>query len=73
MITEDWVRIPIRIQDIIPIGIGSAKVYRDGRMEVILPSGERFGQSLQEAFRSGQIESLLLVPVPFRGSEEKSP
>lgn len=64
MITEDWVRIPVKVQDIITIGIGSAKIDRDGSIEVILPSGEMFGRATQEAFRNGAIEALMIVPIP---------
>lgn len=64
MITENWVRIPVKIQDIITIGVGSAKIDRDGNIEVTLPSGETFGRATQEAFRSGAIEALMIVPIP---------
>lgn len=64
MITEDWVRIPVRIQDIVTLGIGSAKIDREGYIEVTLPTGEMFGRAAQEAFRSGAIEAFMLVPIP---------
>ena len=64
MITEKWVRIPVKAQDIVTLGIGSAKIDRDGNIEVILPNGERFGQSLQKAVRAGEIEALMIVPIP---------
>lgn len=66
MITENWVYVPVRIQDIVEIGIGSVKIDTNGRMDMVLPSGDYHGKQIQEAFRKGEVECVMLTVVKKR-------
>lgn len=71
MITERWVRIPVFVRDIVPIGVGSAKIYSDGNIEIVLPTGTNFGKRVQQAVRNGEISGLLLSVHPSDPEEGK--
>lgn len=63
MITENWVIIPVRIQDIVSYGIGSAKIDLDGSMTFTIP-GSMFGKEVEKKVRNGAVEAFMLSPVP---------
>lgn len=67
MITEDFVIIPLEVRGVVPYGIGSVKIDQYGRMDFIAPSGEFFGQEVQEQFRKGEITALRLEVVTRPG------
>lgn len=63
MITPEWVRVPVEVVSIVPYGIGSAKITRDGDIEITLPSGNTWGRHIQELIREGKVTGLTLEPI----------
>jgi branched-subunit amino acid aminotransferase/4-amino-4-deoxychorismate lyase len=48
---------------IVPVGIGSAKIYENGRIEItITDTGNHFGQELFELAKMRMLEGLLIIP-----------
>lgn len=64
LITEHFVIIPMEVQGIVPYGIGSVKIEKDGNMTFIAPSGKMFGRDLEKKFRAGEISAVRLEWVP---------
>lgn len=69
---DGWIRVPVRSEGLVPIGIGSAKITAEGEIEIILPSGKYFGQYLYQKAQEGWLDYLLIKPMlkePEGGSD----
>lgn len=62
MFHDNWARIPVFYQGIVPVGLGSAKVIESGGIEIILPAGDSLGTEWYKMARNGLLDGLLLKP-----------
>lgn len=63
MIHGNYIIIPLEVSGVVPYGIGSVKVERNGDMTIIAPSGHFFGRDVDQMFREGKITALRLEMV----------
>lgn len=71
---DGWIRVPVRMQRIVPIGIGSAKITEQGQIDILISNvaGGNFGVELFEMAREGLLTGLIIMPELIPAEEAKS-
>jgi hypothetical protein len=70
MITPDWIRVPIDIVQIVPMNIGSAKITKDGKTDILIMMPDEYWKKIQQDVRDGKIESLRITPIYNETNQE---
>lgn len=64
MITKEFVLIPVRRPGFMQIVIGSVRINPDGEMTFVISGGTDFAKKIQNDFRNGKVEAMLVHAVP---------
>ena len=68
---DGWVRVPVRMQRIVLVGIGSAKITEQGVIDIVVSNlaGGNFGMELYDMARTKQLAGLIIVPELYPEEE----
>lgn len=71
---DGWIRVPVRMQRIVLIGIGSAKLTEKGEIEITVSNlaGGNFGRELYDMAIRGDLAGLIITPEMYPAEEAGS-
>ena len=63
MIVDNFVIVPLQVQQIVPYGIGSVRIDKStGHIIILVSAGDVYGRVMDEKIRAGKVDSFRLVP-----------